>query len=283
MVDSSPAQTKAVDDAIKAAQSLPDLISKAKQVDPSLSDALEGKALIASKTPWGTLLAAGIAYLASKYALGWDQTVCELLAGAGVLLGSYLMRYISANRITGLFSKASTGPAISTRTLSGLAILLALSTAACSSQAPISANPVQDVISAPNALPELKPLQTTIVQGLQDADANLHQAVDIGALDANDPAPGCFDSVLADLGIGPNAPAAAKSFTPKVSDLISAGSVLYIRARQAEKLAQSGGPSFSIPCKALIGQFVIDAGRVAGKAGMSALPGSGLLRVIGLP
>lgn len=96
----------AVNNVIAAAKDLPDLISKAQTVDPSLATALTGKALIASKTPWGTLLAAAIAYLAGKYALGWSESFCELLAGAGVLVGSYLMRFYSPGRITGFFTKA---------------------------------------------------------------------------------------------------------------------------------------------------------------------------------
>lgn len=101
----SAAAPTAIDNAVAAAKDLPDLVSKAQAIDPSLAAALEGKALIASKTPWGTLLAGAIAYFAAKQGFGWDETLCDLLAGAGVLLGSYLMRFISPARITGLLKK----------------------------------------------------------------------------------------------------------------------------------------------------------------------------------
>ena len=73
-----------------------------------MAQALSGKALIASKTPWGVLLTALVAYGASKYGVGWSEQTCELVAGAGVLVGSYAMRYLSPGRITGLFGKADT-------------------------------------------------------------------------------------------------------------------------------------------------------------------------------
>lgn len=143
--------------------------------------------------------------------------------------------------------------------------------------APISANPLQDVsgIIAPLAPSTGPSLQGTVTQGLLDASWNLDQAVAVGALDAQDAAPACLHSVLGDLGIDPANPAtAAPNFTPHVSDLISGGSVIYIRARQAEKAAASGGPTFSLSCKALIGQFVIDAGKLAQRVG-GAMPGIG--------
>ncbi len=95
----------AINDAVATAKNLPDLIQKAHDIDPSLAAAISGKALIASKTPWGTLLAAGVSYLAAKKGLGWDEATCELVAGAGVLVGAYLMRWISPERITGFFTK----------------------------------------------------------------------------------------------------------------------------------------------------------------------------------
>ncbi|MDB5405410.1 MAG: hypothetical protein JWL84_322 [Rhodospirillales bacterium] len=95
--------TVAVDDAVAAAKSLPDLVNKVSVADPSLALALQSKALIASKTPWGTLLATGAAYLSAKYGLGWSESFCELIALGGMLVGSYAMRAISPGRISGLF------------------------------------------------------------------------------------------------------------------------------------------------------------------------------------
>ena len=105
----SEAQTAVVrNDLVAAAKDLPDLIAKAKEVDPALAEQLTAKPLIASKSPIGTLVAGVVTWLASKYALGWDQTTCDLVAGAAVLIGGYMMRYITSSPIAGFFSKGAT-------------------------------------------------------------------------------------------------------------------------------------------------------------------------------
>ena len=53
------------------------------------------------------------------------------------------------------------------------------------------------------------------------------------------------------------------SFTPRVTDLVSEGAVLYIEAQQAKRLVGGGAITIDPSCKALIGQFVLDAGSVA--------------------
>ncbi len=128
----------------------------------------------------------------------------------------------------------------------------------------ISGNPLDD-------LPKGR-LGGVIVQGLQDASFNLDSAVTVGALAATDPAPPCFHSVLGQIGADPTAPMPpGQSFTPKVSDLISAGSVLYIRAQQA-KAAQRTGVTIPPPCKVLITDFLLDAAAL----GVKGFPGGGL-------
>jgi hypothetical protein len=102
-----PEVNSPLDDAVAAAKNVPDLIAKAKAVDPDAAAALEGKALITSKTPIGVLATAAISYLAVKYGLGWSQEVDELVAGVAILAASYVMRYVSPARITGLFRKPS--------------------------------------------------------------------------------------------------------------------------------------------------------------------------------
>lgn len=145
----------------------------------------------------------------------------------------------------------------------------------------ISADPIHDVISAVPAPSSGSSIQGTVTQGLLDASSNLDKAVTVEALDATDPAPACLHATLKDLGIDPASPqSTVPSFVPKVSDLISAGSVLYIRAQQAKKLAANGGLTVQIPCKALIGQLVIDAGKVLGKAALQSVPGLGMLQGI---
>lgn len=147
-----------------------------------------------------------------------------------------------------------------------VSLLLILIFAGCAT-APISADPIRDILpSGPGTLGGV------VVAGLLDATFNLDSAVKVGALDATDPAPKCFHGVLTQLGVDPANPVPpGQSFTPKVSDLISAGSVLYIRARQLQK-AQGQGVSVPAGCKELIAQFLLDAAA----AGVKGLPGGGL-------
>lgn len=106
-----PVQTGAVNAAVAAAKSLPELKATLSAVDPALAKSLTDTALITSKTPWGVLVTYGLTYLAAKYGLGWDPDFIALVAGLGVLGGSYLMRAISSNqRITGWFTAASKTP-----------------------------------------------------------------------------------------------------------------------------------------------------------------------------
>ena len=155
-----------------------------------------------------------------------------------------------------------------TKDIIGLGFLLALGTVGCGS---ISKDLGADISGAtPSAA---RP--GTVTQGLLDAAYNLDQAVTVGALDATDPAPACVHGVLKDLGIDPANPSTPlPSFTPRVSDLISAGAVLYVRVQQAKRL--QGGIVVPADCKALIGQFVMDAAA----AGIKVFPGTGLLPVL---
>lgn len=91
----------AADRAVAAAQSVPDLVNKLQAADPALAQQLEGKALLASKTPWGTLACAGVAYAAAKWGLHWDETTVDLVAGGGLVVGAYLMRAVTASPIAG--------------------------------------------------------------------------------------------------------------------------------------------------------------------------------------
>ena len=149
-------------------------------------------------------------------------------------------------------------------------IALATALAACGNPAPISQNPVQSAANAITvALPGTATTQATVTQGLTDAKWNLDQAIAIGVLPASDPADACLGGVLTQLGVGGATP---KSFTPRESDLISTGSVLYIQIQQAKQL-RAGGLAVPPGCQGLIGMFVIDAASV----GIKGLPGGGLL------
>lgn len=137
--------------------------------------------------------------------------------------------------------------------------------ASCANPQPISTNPLQTL-----------PGGATVQQGLIDASYNLHSAMAIGVLQPDDPAASCVDGVLHDIGIDPSTGQATGggSFTPRTSDLISAGSVAYILAQQAAA-SINGNISLPVGCQALIGKLVIDAARLARQ-----IPGG---MVFGLP
>lgn len=113
----------------------------------------------------------------------------------------------------------------------------------------------------------------TIVTDLQDAAFNLDQAVAVGALAANDPAPTCLHDLLQKAGIEvPAGGAAAKSFTPRNSGVASAGAIAYIFAQQAKSLGTSG-VSVDPSCEALVGRITIDGVKAANKATVGLIPG----------
>jgi hypothetical protein len=87
---------------IEQAKSLPDLISKAETFDPRLAKILTGKALVASKSVWGTPVTAGISWAASYYGLGWDAEACALVSGAMVVAASAALRYVTVGPVTGI-------------------------------------------------------------------------------------------------------------------------------------------------------------------------------------
>lgn len=93
-----------VNRAIQAAQSVPDLITHLKAVDPALAEQISGKALFASKSPWGTLLGAALAWASARWGFGWDDTTSNLVAGAGLLVGAYVMRLFTTAPVSGVVS-----------------------------------------------------------------------------------------------------------------------------------------------------------------------------------
>lgn len=81
------------DKVIADAKSLPDLVSSAEVLDPALASALTQQASLASATPLGAFLAAGLAWLAAHYGLGWGETFDNLVAGAAIVVGGYLAHW----------------------------------------------------------------------------------------------------------------------------------------------------------------------------------------------
>ena len=87
------------DQLIADAKNLPDLVQAARVADPVLAEALTGKALIASKTVWGNAISTLIAWVVSRYGLGWDPNTCALISGLVLLAASAIIRSISAGPI----------------------------------------------------------------------------------------------------------------------------------------------------------------------------------------
>lgn len=138
------------------------------------------------------------------------------------------------------------------------AILLVLLLCGCAQPPAISTSPLGGI-----------PADSMIAVGLKDAAFNLDSAVAIGVLPADDPAASCIHGVMKDAGLEGNAPG-TQSFTPRVSDIISAGSVAYI---EAQKLKALGGGAKAVPvgCDALVGRIVIDAARLGARGASSTL------------
>ena len=85
-----------------------------------------------------------------------------------------------------------------------------------------------------------------IVNDLRAASMNLNAAVRVGALTADDPAPGCIQNALNRFGDG------QETFEPELAGVVSLSSVAYIRAKQLENRAP-----VSQECKALLGDILL--------------------------
>lgn len=111
---------------VKDAQDLPSLLQRLSEVDPELTQRLEGKALSSSKTPWVTLIATGVAWVSTKYGLGWDETTDNIITGAVLVGVAYLMRAISPAPITSVFKKKENDVAnvVKSAALKGVVVLV---------------------------------------------------------------------------------------------------------------------------------------------------------------
>lgn len=169
-------------------------------------------------------------------------------------------------------------------TICGLAVLLA----ACAAPTPISSNVLKDVTQA--AGNPAAPLTGTIIKGLQDSSFNLDNAMTVLALPPSDPAAACVHGVLQQVGadvtntltdevpVAVSGTSTSNQFTPKISDLLSAGSVAYIRFQQG-KAAIGNGITVPVGCEALLGKIVIDGANKAAQTGTGILTGS----IVNLP
>lgn len=90
------------DQVIGMAKDLPDLIVKAQTFDPALAASLTGKALIASKTVWGTLAAMLVSWAVTRWGLGWDADTCAEVSGVLVMAATAGLRAITKAPVTGV-------------------------------------------------------------------------------------------------------------------------------------------------------------------------------------
>ena len=118
----SPPAATITDQIVAQAKDLPQLISMANTFNPALAASLTAKPLIASKSPWGVLVCAGVGLIASRYGLAcmgaatancWSPDTVNLIGGlatmAGAFVGSFIMRYVTRSPIGGVFSVPTQG------------------------------------------------------------------------------------------------------------------------------------------------------------------------------
>lgn len=152
------------------------------------------------------------------------------------------------------------------RFLAPLALNVAVMLGGCT--APISGSITNDILSSASS----GAIGQQVQSDLAATQYNLAQAVSVGALSANDPAPACVNQAVATLGLG----ATGKSFTPQLAGVVSAASIAYIRAQQVKALAGSGTLQVPPACLQILGQMQLDALAAA----IRAAPGGGLLPLL---
>lgn len=105
--------TPAVDRAIATARGLPSLIANLSAINPMLARQLESKPLLASKSVWGTPIATGIAWVSTRYGLGFDDNTCALLSGLVTLGAAAAFRAMTRQPIAGVVNTpAGVPPAV---------------------------------------------------------------------------------------------------------------------------------------------------------------------------
>lgn len=106
---------------------------------------------------------------------------------------------------------------------------------------------------------------STVGEDLLAMGYNLDNAVIVGALPSDDPAPACVHDVLRKAGLetvpGTETP---KSFTPQREGVLSEGAIIYIKAQALKSLK---GIEVSPECEQIIGRIVVDNMKAARKVG----------------
>ena len=95
---------------VQQAQSFPHYVSMAETFDPAIAAALEGKALLASKTVWGTAITMAVTWGVSRYGLGWSPDVCAQVAGALTMVATVVLRSLTKTPVTGIVSNPGIAP-----------------------------------------------------------------------------------------------------------------------------------------------------------------------------
>lgn len=89
---------------IATARDLPSLLNTARTMDPQLAESLTPKALLASKTVYGSAVSLVVGWAVTKWGLGWDADTCALVTGILTLGVTAALRTISRSPIGGLFT-----------------------------------------------------------------------------------------------------------------------------------------------------------------------------------
>lgn len=89
---------------IANAKDLPSLIQTAKAVDPDLAASLTPKALLASKSVWGSAASLMVGWAVTKWGLGWDADTCALVTGLLVMGVTAALRAVTRSPIGGVFT-----------------------------------------------------------------------------------------------------------------------------------------------------------------------------------
>lgn len=107
---------------IAIAHGTPDMLQKAETMAPDLAAKWTGKAIVWSKSPWGTLLSGVIGMFATKYGLAcipdvaiskacWTPEFIATVSGfaglGGAWVGAYIMRCVTSLPITGVVKPAT--------------------------------------------------------------------------------------------------------------------------------------------------------------------------------
>lgn len=153
----------------------------------------------------------------------------------------------------------------------GLSLLLAACLSGC-------ATTPREISNAPIATLAPEPM-STFNDGLKNSAYNLDKAISIGVLKPDDPAALCVHGVLQQLKLetapGTSDAPPVQSFVPKVTDLLSAGSVLYIREQQLATALPALVPTLPDACDALVGKLVLRSIRAGLTEAAVKLPGGG--------